>query len=142
MLNHEQVRSSIARRLGIKDVKPVQSDRNVDAVVEMMLDATQNYEKELTPDRLFDWLKTFCGDTLLKAAIAHFWFVTIHPFDDGNGRIARTISDMILCQSDRTSLRFYSMSNQIMKEKNRYYEILEITQKGSLDITLWRHCSS
>lgn len=194
LLNHDQVRSSIARRLGFNNPCSVQSDRNIDAVVEMMLDATENYQKEFTQERLFgwhaclfptgysgmykidvgkyrtnpmqvvsggigqekvhyvapdaeklnvemnrffDWLKTFCGDTLLKAAIAHFWFVTIHPFDDGNGRIARTISDMILCQSDRTSLRFYSMSNQIMKEKNRYYEILEITQKGSLDITLW-----
>ncbi len=194
ILNKEQVRSSIARRLGIQTSKLVNSDRNIDAVVEMMLDATQNYEQPLTEERLFSWhaclfptgysgmykidvgkyrenpmqvvsggiglekvhyeaLKPeqvssemqkflewinsdFC-DGFVKSAIAHLWFVTIHPFDDGNGRIARTISDMLLCRSDKSSLRFYSMSTQIMNEKNDYYSILERTQKGTLDITEW-----
>lgn len=174
IFNKEQVRSSIARRLGFQTENLVNSDRNIDAVVEMMIDATQNYEKELTEERLFswhaclfptgysgimkidvgqyrknpmqvvsggighekihyeapdfqkvpnemkkflDWLKSPKGDTLINAAVAHLWFVTIHPFDDGNGRIARTIADMILCKSDKTSYRFYSMSNQIMKDK-------------------------
>jgi len=194
ILNKEQVRSSIARRLGIQTVGIVTSDRNIDAIVEMMIDATQNYEKELTEERLFGWhaclfptgysgmfkidvakyrtnpmqvvsgglgnekihyealsfekvpseMKKFLswfnnsiGDSLIKSAIAHLWFVTIHPFDDGNGRITRTISDMLLCRSDKTPLRFYSMSNQIMNDKNNYYEILEKTQKGNLDITKW-----
>jgi len=194
ILNKEQVRSSIARRLGFERSDLVSSDRNVDAVVEMMIDATQNYDKPLTQERLFgwhaclfqtgysgmykidvgqyrknpmqvvsggighekihyeapsfekvpdemknflDWLNGSTGDSLIHAAIAHLWFVTIHPFDDGNGRITRTISDMLLCRSDRTSLRFYSLSSEIMKEKNAYYEVLEKTQKGSLDITEW-----
>lgn len=194
LLNHEQVRSSVARRLGIREENSVKSDRDIDAVVEMMIDATTDYEKEFSSQRLFgwhaclfptgysgmykidvgkyrtnpmqvvsggigqekihyvapdadrletemqkffEWIKTYSGDSLIKAAIAHLWFVTIHPFDDGNGRIARTIADMILCQSDRTSLRFYSMSNQIMKEKNKYYEVLEATQKGGMNITEW-----
>lgn len=86
----------------------------------------------------FDW---FNGeqkiDLVLKAAIAHLWFVTIHPFEDGNGRISRAISDMLLARSDEQSYRFYSMSTQIMKERNAYYDILEKTQKGDLDITKW-----
>ena len=88
-------------------------------------------------DKFLDWFNSSIGDELLKSAIAHLWFVTIHPFDDGNGRIARTISDMILCRSDKTHMRFYSMSNQIMNDKNTYYEVLERTQKGNLDITDW-----
>lgn len=194
ILNKEQVRSSIARRLSIQTSGLVNSDRSVDAVVEMMLDATRNYEQLLTEERLFawhaclfptgysgmykidvgkyrknpmqvvsggiglekvhyeapnpeqvsfemqkflEWVNSDFSDGLVKSAIAHLWFVTIHPFDDGNGRIARTISDMLLCRSDRSSLRFYSMSTQIMNEKNDYYSILERTQKGNLDITEW-----
>ncbi len=194
VLNKEQVHSSIARRLGLERSGLVASDRNIDAVVEMMLDATQNYENPLTKKRLFgwhaclfptgysgmykidvgqyrknpmvvvsggigqekihyeapasekvsgemkrflDWLNNASGDSYINAAIAHLWFVTIHPFDDGNGRIARTISDMLLCRGDRTSLRFYSLSAEILKEKNAYYDILERTQKGNLDISAW-----
>ena len=194
ILNKEQVRSSVARRLGFERSGLISSDRNIDAVVEMMIDATQNYDKPLTQQRLFgwhvclfptgysgmnkidvgqyrknpmqvvsggighekvhyeappadkvpkemskflEWLNVNTGDSLVNSAIAHLWFVSIHPFDDGNGRISRTISDMFLCRSDNTSLRFYSLSAQIMKEKNAYYDILEKTQKGNLDITEW-----
>ena len=195
LLNKEQVRSSIALRLGLQNQKSVNTDRNVDAVVEMMLNATQHYKESLTEERLFSWhaclfptgysgmnkievaqyrtspmqvvsgalghetvhyealaaekvpaeMKAFLdwlnsekqGDSLVNAAIAHLWFVTIHPFDDGNGRIARTIGDMMLCRSDHTNLRFYSMSNQISLDKKNYYDILEKTQHGSLDITEW-----
>lgn len=197
-LNTDQVRSSIARRLGIEIAGAVPTDRNVDGVVEMMLDATQGYTYELTADRLYDWhaalfpngrsgmhkitvaawrtpeagpMQVVSGamgkekvhfeapeakklpaemnmffkwfnaepttDAVLKAAIAHLWFVTIHPFDDGNGRITRAITDMLLARADGTSQRFYSMSAQILKEKANYYEILERTQKSDLDITDW-----
>jgi len=196
LLNKEQVRSSIARRLGLQKQIAVNTDRNVDAVVEMMLDATQNYKNPLTKERLFSWHaclfptgysgmnkievaqyrsgamqvvsgaigmekvhyeaptaekipeemhfflnwlneKSKSGDSLVNVAIAHLWFVTLHPFEDGNGRIARTISDMMLCRSDRTNLRFYSMSNQISLDKKNYYDVLERTQHGSPDITEW-----
>ena len=198
VLDEQQVRSSIARKLGMDVVGLIPSERNVDGVVEMMLDATQNYKAELTKDRLFGWqaalfptgysgmskievgtwrknalddpMQVVSGalgklkihyeapaaelietqmdffltwfnkpglDKLLKAAIAHFWFVTIHPFEDGNGRIARAIADMQLAKADETPFRFYSMSAQIRKERNEYYFILEQTQKGSLDITIW-----
>lgn len=198
VLDEQQVRSSIARKLGMDVVGLIPSERHVDAVVEMMLDATQNYKAELTKDRLFGWhaalfptgysgmskievgtwrknalddpMQVVSGalgklkihyeapaaelierhmeffltwfnkpglDKLLKAAIAHFWFVTIHPFEDGNGRIARAIADMQLAKADETTFRFYSMSAQIRKERNEYYFILEQTQKGSLDITIW-----
>ncbi len=195
VLDKDQVRSSIARRLGIVKGDLVASSRNVDGVVEMMLDATQNYDKELTEERLFGWhaalfpvgysgmykievakyrtgeMQVVSGamgkekihyeapkperlksemsaflewlntnnelDQVIKSAIAHFWFVTIHPFDDGNGRIARTIADMILSRSDGSHERFYSMTNQIQKERKEYYEILESAQKGDSDITEW-----
>lgn len=199
VLEERQVRSSIARRLGMDIAGLVPSDRNVDGVVEMMLDATQNFEKPLTKERLFDWhaslfpsgrsgmtkisvgkwrddssgtMQVVSGvmghervhfeaprasklekemaefinwfnteqelDPVLKAALAHFWFVTIHPFEDGNGRIARAISDMQLARSENSRQRFYSMSAQIRNERNTYYKILEGTQKSlSLDITLW-----
>ena len=196
LLNKEKVRSSIARRLGIKISNSVNSDRNVDAIVEMMLDATQNYDKPITKERLlgwhaclfptgysgmnkievaqyrtggmqvvsggigmekvhyeappaadveremnqfFAWLNddSLQGDLIIKAAVAHLWFLTIHPFEDGNGRIARTISDTLLCRSDRTKFRFYSMSNQISLDKKKYYRILEQTQHGPVDITDW-----
>lgn len=194
-LNKEEVRSSIARKLGIAKQDLIASSHNVDGVVEMMLDATQNYAKKLTEERLLGWhaalfpigysgmykievakyrtgemqvvsgamgreivhyeapkpenlelemtkfLNWFNSDTvtdfIIKSAIAHFWFVTIHPFDDGNGRIARTIADMMLCRSDCSEQRFYSMSNQIQKERKEYYQILESTQKGDNNITAW-----
>jgi len=197
ILNSDQVRSSIARRLGIEMAGAVESDRNVEGVVEMMLDATQNCFEPLTAERLFDWhaalfptgrsgmykimvadwrkdttgpMQVVSGalgkekvhfqapdsgllenemtrfvdwfnsttvDLVIKAAIAHLWFVTIHPFDDGNGRITRALTDMLLAQSDKSNQRFYSMSAQIRLERKQYYEILEKTQKGNLDITNW-----
>lgn len=198
MLNLEQVRSSIARKLGMDIAGLVPSDRHVDGVVEMMLDATLNFRKKLSADRLFGWhaslfpngrsgmhkisvgtwrdnekgpmqvvsgamgkekihfeapearklkgemslfLKWFNAkdqlDPVLKSAIAHLWFVTIHPFDDGNGRIARAIADMQLTRADGDQQRFYSMSAQIRVERTTYYNMLEKTQKGSLDITPW-----
>ena len=197
-LNPDQVRSSIARRLGMEIAGSVESDGDVDGVVEMMLDAAQNCFKPLTADRLFDWhaalfptgrsgmhkitvadwrkdatgpMQVVSGamgkekmhfqapdsalvenemnlfldwfnnnaktDLVLKAAIAHLWFVTIHPFDDGNGRITRALTDMLLARSDKSNQRFYSMSAQIRIERKGYYGILEKTQKGNLDITEW-----
>lgn len=198
-LDAAQVRSSIARRLGLDIAGVVPVDRNVEGVVEMMLDATQNFKAPLTEERMFGWhsalfptgrssmqkivagqwrdndksdpmqvvsgpmgretihfqapdsdvvpdeiahfLKWFNSETnidpVIKAAIAHLWFVTIHPFDDGNGRIARAIADMQLARSDKSSNRFYSMSAQIRIERNAYYDILESTQKERLDITEW-----
>jgi len=197
-LDAEQVRSSIARRLGMDIAGMQPAGRNVEGVVEMMLDATRNFAEELTDERLFGWhaslfptgrsgmakimvgawrddrsgpmrvvsgplgreevhyeapaaerldkemtsfLKFFNDgpsmDPLLKAALAHLWFVTIHPFDDGNGRIARAIADMQLARSEGSSQRFYSMSAQIREERKTYYEILEHTQQGTMDITPW-----
>ena len=195
ILNKDQVRSSIARRLGLEVSGLVDSPRNVEGVVEMMLDATQKYMQPVTAERLFGWhaalfptgysgmykievgkyrsgaMQVVSGamgkekihyeapdagwvesgmnkflqwfnsssetDPVLKAAISHFWFVTIHPFDDGNGRIARAITDMQLARSDGSSQRFYSMSNQILTERKKYYKILEKTQRGTNDITGW-----
>jgi len=198
VLDREQVRSSIARRLGMDIGALLPADRNVEGVVEMMLDATQKYAPPLTAERLFAWhaalfptgrsgmakiavgrwradksgpmqvvsgpmgrerihyqapvaklvrgqmqafLKWFnaksTSDEVLKAAIAHLWFVTIHPFDDGNGRIARAIADMALARSEDSAWRFYSMSTQIWLERKAYYDILEVTQKDELDITPW-----
>jgi Fic family protein len=199
ILDADQVRSSIARRLGMDVAGLVPADRNVEGVVEMMLDATQNYKDALTEERIFGWhaalfptgrngmhkivvgawrdntkedpmqvvsgpigrekvhyqapdsellpdeMKAFLKwfntenalDPVLKAAIAHLWFVTLHPFDDGNGRIARAIADMQLARSDESNQRFYSMSAQIRKERNAYYNILEDTQKDTMDITQW-----
>jgi Fic family protein len=199
VLDPENVRSSLARRLGLdggglKD----HEDRNIDGVVEMMLDATQKFKEPLAKERLFDWhahlfpgvrttsdmcqvgawrddsrgpmqvvsgpigrhkghyvapaavrlanemrkfLEWFDGnqeeDPLLKAAIAPLWFVTIHPFEDGNGRLGRAIAEMCLARSDGSSQRFYSMSSEILEERKGYYEVLEKTQAGSLDITEW-----
>ena len=198
ILKPDQVRSSIARRLGMEISGLVPSDRNVDGVVEMTIDATQKNEKPLTTKRLFGWhaalfptgissmykitvgtwrkdetgpMQVVSGamgkekvhyqapdaanlekemnafitwfnakdtfDPVLKACIAHLWFVTIHPFEDGNGRIARAITDMQLSRSDGSKQRFYSMSAQIRLERNAYYDILEKTQKGDLNITEW-----
>lgn len=194
-LNYDQVRSSIARRLGIEIAGLVPSDRNVEGVVEMMIDATQNYLKLLTEDRLFGWhsslfpagrsgmykievgryrsgeMQIVSGamgkervhyeapapelmkfemdrfldwfnsdvdlDPVLKAAVAHFWFIIIHPFDDGNGRMARAISDLSLARSDKSSERYYSMSSQILLERKRYYEVLQKVQHSTGDITEW-----
>ena len=198
LLDTEQVRSSLARRLGIEIAALKPADRHVDGVVEMMLDATIRYPDPLTADRLFEWhaalfptgasgmrrirvgtwrddregpMQVVSGalgrekvhyqappaavlekemaafldwfnqpndtDWVMKAARAHLWFLTIHPFEDGNGRIARAIADLALARSEQSSQRFYSMSAQIRQERNAYYEILEQTQKGSLDITAW-----
>jgi Fic family protein len=195
-LDLEMVRSSIARRLGI-DIGGLKAvDRDVEGMVEMMLDATRNYEEPLTEDRLFAWhsslfpsgragmrrietgrwrtdsdgpmqvvsgpigrervhfeapaaarvsaeMQVFLDwfnasgneDWVVKAALAHLWFVTIHPFEDGNGRIARAIADMCLARSEKSSQRFYSMSAQIRRERPTYYSGLEQTQKGTLDVT-------
>jgi Fic family protein len=198
MLDMAQVRSSLARRLGIDIGGLTPVNRNVEGIVEMMLDATQRYAEPLTAERLFGWhaalfptgfgltrritvgawrtakagpmqvvsgyigrekvhfeapaaerlakeMKNFLNwfnaqldlDPVLKAGIAHLWFVTIHPFEDGNGRIARAIADCALARADEHPQRFYSMSSRIERERNDYYNILERTQKGALDITLW-----
>jgi len=197
-LNAEQVRSSIARRLGIDMAGSVPAGRDVEGVVELMLDATQRYGEVLSTERLFGWhaalfptgrsgmyritvgdwrpvgsepMQVVSGafgrekvhfeapepervpgemmafldwfnagpktDPVLKAAIAHLWFVTIHPFDDGNGRITRALTDMLLARADESPQRFYSMSAQILAEKNAYYDQLEAAQKGDRDITEW-----
>ena len=198
ILPPEQVRSSLASKLGIEYAGLPASDRNVDGMVEMLLDATQNSDKPLSIERLFDWhaglfptgrsgiykitvgdwridtkgpmqvvsggfgkekihfeapdsnrvpaeMETFLhwfnenhvNDPVIKAAIAHLWFVTIHPFEDGNGRITRALTDLLLAKADGSTHRFYSMSTQIRKERNSYYEILEKTQQGNLNITGW-----
>jgi Fic family protein len=194
-LDAAQVRSSIARRLGIHIAALKKADRHVEGVVEMMLDATRNYSQPLTGERLFAWhaalfptgrsgmtkitvgawrkgpvqvvsgplgreqihfeavpaprlrseMKAFLKwfntpadtDGVLKPALAHLWFVTVHPFDDGNGRMARAIADMALARSEGSPQRFYSMSAQIREERSAYYEILEKTQKRTMDITPW-----
>ncbi len=195
MLNPDQVRSSIARRLGMDIAGLMPSDRRVDGVVQMTLEATRNYAQPLTKERLFGWhaalfpdapaniragawrddakgpMQVVSGaigrervhyeapaagrleaetavfldwanrtggiDPVLGAAQAHLWFVTVHPFDDGNGRIARAIADWALARSEGGARRCYSMSAQIRRERQRYYEVLEQTQKGGLDVTDW-----
>jgi Fic family protein len=199
ILNKDQVSSSIARRLGMSAGALSSAEGDVEGVVEMMLDATQNYQDQLTRDRLFGWhaslfpagrsgmrkiavgawrddktgrmqvvsnrdgrhesvhyeapparaldteMKAFLDwfnakdetDPVVRAALAHLWFVTLHPFDDGNGRIARAIADMSLARSEDSSQRFYSMSAQIRLERQAYYDLLEATQKGDLDVTPW-----
>jgi Fic family protein len=197
-LEAAQVRSSLARRMGIDIGALAVIDRNVEGIVEIMLDAVRSYNSPLTNERLFAWhaalfptgrsgmrhivvggwrtkdsgdmqvvsgpigretihyeapghtrlkremarfIKWFNGplntDAVLKSAVAHFWFVTIHPFEDGNGRIARAIADMMLARSENVAQRFYSMSSQIQHERDDYYLILERCQKGTLDITNW-----
>lgn len=198
--NTDQVRSSVAQKLGMDIGGSIPADRHVEGVVDMLLDATQHYERHLDDERLFGWhaamfptgrsginkitvgswrtpetgaMQVVSGamgkelvhfeaplsenvpkemdvffdwfnskvqlDPVLKAAIAHLWFVTIHPFDDGNGRIARAITDLQLARSDESKQRFYNMSAQIQNERKKYYEILENTQKGDLEITKWLH---
>lgn len=196
ILNLNQVRSSLAKRLGFDISTSVPVSRYIEGVVEMMLDATQHYAVPMTDERLFGWhnvlfpsgisglykievgryrsgeMQVVSGamgrekvhyeapapervpeemarfiawlnednaslDPVLKAGIAHLWFVSIHPFDDGNGRITRVITEMLLCRADGSGKRFYSMSYQISLEKNKYYDVLEKTQKGNGDITEW-----
>ncbi|HXW23335.1 MAG TPA: Fic family protein [Xanthobacteraceae bacterium] len=198
IIDKDQVRSSLARRLGVDIGGLVPADRNVEGIVEMMLDATEKYDAPLTADRLFGWhaalfptgrsgmkkitvgnwrppeaepmqvvsvsgarervhfeapvaarldteMKAFLDwfnapaklDPVLKAGIAHLWFVTIHPFEDGNGRIARAIADQQLARSEESAQRFYSMSAQIRQERKAYYDTLEAAQKGDLEITPW-----
>lgn len=190
-LDRRQVRSSVARHLGLKVAGLVPSDRRVDGVVEMTLEAVEGHGKPLAAKRLFGWhrllfprpgalrvgawrdgpMQVVSGamgrervhfeapaasrleaemdaflewsngapdlDPLLRAALAHLWFVTIHPFEDGNGRIARAITEWALARSEMSPQRYYSMSSQIRQERNDYYEILERTQKGTLDVTAW-----
>lgn len=194
-LNYEQVRSSIARRLGINIAGLLPSNRHIEGIVEMMLDATQLYNLPLTEERLFGWhaalfptgysgpykievgsyrtgdMQVISGamgkekvhyqavppkhvkmemdkflewfnndntlDPVLKAAIAHFWFIIIHPFDDGNGRIGRAITDMLLACAENSGDRFYSMSSQILIERKQYYQILQKVQHSAGDITEW-----
>jgi Fic family protein len=198
LLAPEQVRSSLARRLGIETAAFVSADREVDGVVDMLLDATQKYASPLTKERLFGWhsalfptgwsgmfqikvgrlrddttgpMQVVSGsfgrerihfqapaaeslnqemdkfldwfennkelDPVLKSGVAHLWFITLHPFDDGNGRIARAIADLALARSEQTHRRFYSMSAQIAIDRKAYYSMLEQTQKGTVDITAW-----
>jgi len=198
ILNADQVRSSLAKKLGIQIENTVYSERNVDGVVDMLIDATQNYKDSLTKMRLFNWhfslfptgrsgmykiivgnwrkgttgpmqvvsgamgkekiyfeapnselinqeINTFLEwinsnkkiEPVIKAGIAHLWFITIHPFEDGNGRISRAITDMLLARADGISQRYYSMSSQIRVKRKEYYKILEKTQQGSLNITEW-----
>ncbi len=156
-LNNEQVRSSVARKLGVLLPNPTESSRYIDGVVEMALDATVNFNIPLTHERLFgwhnclfptgwsgpikidvaDWFNSDAHNGYVKSAIAHLWFVCIHPFDDGNGRVGRAIADMALSQAENSKMRFFSISHQINKDKKQYYDILEKTQKGDCEITEW-----
>ncbi|MDB5847838.1 MAG: filamentation induced by cAMP protein Fic [Rhodoferax sp.] len=197
-LNLASVRSSIARRMGVDIGAPAPTDRHVEGVVDMVLDATSRFDASLTAERLFGWhaallptgysgmarirtgdwrddasgpmqvvsgphgretvhfqappavglpaqteafLRWFnaavVGDPLVKAGLAHLWLVTLHPFDDGNGRISRAVGDMALARADGTPQRFYSLSAQIQRERNDYYDQLEAAQKGGLDATAW-----
>jgi len=194
-LNYEQVRSSIARRLGLEYAGMTNAAREVEGVVEMMLDATQKYAESLSEERLSGWhaalfptgwsgmhkIDTGCYrkgemqvvsgamgkeeihfqapshermklemdmlinwmnddtkiDFVLKAAIAHFWFIIIHPYDDGNGRIARALSDLFLARSENSPQRFYSLSNQILIDKKSYYDVLKKVQHSNGDISEW-----
>jgi len=197
-LDAEEVRSSIARRLGLEQAGAAMAGREVEGIVEMMLDATQNHAQPLTAERLFGWhaalfptgrsgmhkitvgrwrpaeagaMQVVSGpighetvhfeapaadrltqemdrflewfeadnglDPVVKAGVAHFWFVTIHPFEDGNGRIGRAIADLGLARADGTAERFYSMSSQIEAERKEYYLQLERGQRNGLDVTLW-----
>ncbi len=197
ILDMDQVRSSVARRLGMNIPGPKRRDLQVDGVVDMMMDSARNFDKELSPQRLFEWhaglfptgksgnynilvgqwregpmqvvsgalgkeklhfeapdhelleneMKVFLQwfnkkdnlDPVIKAGLAHLWFVTLHPFDDGNGRIGRSLTDMLLARGDGSPQRFYSMSARIRVERNQYYDILEKTQQGGMNVTPWLH---
>ena len=196
-LDLEQVRSSVARRLGLETGGLVHVEHRVEGIVDVIVDATGNYRDPLTRERLWgwqsalfpggrsgisriivgnwrddsdgpmrvvsgpigrervhfeappadrvdhemglflDWFNESETDWVTKAGVAHLWFVTVHPFDDGNGRVARAIADMALARAESTSQRFYSMSSQIRVERKDYYRVLEDTQRGTLDITMW-----
>ena len=199
-LDLDAVRSSVARKLGIDIGALAPSDRHVDGVVDVVLDATRHYDQPLTPERLlgwhaalfptgysgrtritvaawrtdasgpmqvvsgpvgrekvhfeappaatlpaqtqafFDWFEAApVGDAIIKAGLAHLWLVTLHPFDDGNGRLSRAVGDMALARAEGTHQRFYSFSAQIQRERKDYYDQLEATQKGPLDVTPWLH---
>lgn len=201
LLNTDEVRSSVAKRLDIDLKKNAPTNHLLDGIVDMMLDATQKYDEPLTMERLCGWhaalfptgysgmypikaghlrddaqgemqVVSYKGSTevvhyrapaakdlpallseffafinaetkmnvLIKAAIAHLWFITLHPFEDGNGRIARAITEFVLSKGEKTAFRFYSMSGQIQKERKEYYQTLEATQRGTSDITLWLKC--
>ena len=197
-LDLDAVRSSIARRLGVDIGALAPADRNVDGVVDMVLDATQHYDQPLTAERLFGWQAALfptgysgrtriqvgtwrsdaagpmqvvsgpvgrekvhyeappatklpaetaafmqwfnappTGDAIVRAGLAQLWLVTLHPFDDGNGRISRAVGDMALARAEGTAQRFYSLSAQIQRERRQYYDHLEATQRGTLDVTPW-----
>ena len=194
-LNADEVRSSIARKLGIENVKQTAPSHYVDSVVSVMLDAVSHYDQPLTKDKLCAWQAAFFPtgfsegsqievgkyrtneehivsgmfgrekvhyiapapervegemarfldwfnrdenvSSVIRSAIAHLWFVSIHPFEDGNGRLARILSDMLLARADKSEFRFYNISSQVNKDKNHYYDILEKTQHGDGDITEW-----
>lgn len=197
-LNREEVRSSVARQLGLDMEGLPTASHYIEGIVEVMIDAVRNAEEPLTAMRLFDWhaalfptgrsgawkiivgnwrqskepMQVVSGpmgkevvhfqapnandvprlmdsflqwvnsaqadiDPVIKAAVAHLWFVTIHPFEDGNGRITRTITDMLMTRADQLPHRFYSISSEILLARNEYYDILESTQNGSMDITDW-----
>lgn len=194
-LNVDEVRSSIARKLGIENIKQTAPSHYIDSVVAVMLDAVSHYDQLLTKEKIcawqaaffptgfsegsqievgqyrtneehivsgmfgrekihyvapspgrvdeemahfFDWFNNHDNiNSVIRSAIAHFWFVSIHPFEDGNGRLARILSDMLLARADKSEFRFYNISSQINKDKKRYYDILEKAQHGDGDITEW-----
>lgn len=194
-LNADQVRSSVARRLGLESVKKIPSSHYIDGVVAVMVDAMEHYDQAMTKEKLCTWqtaffpmgnsegsqievgryrtheehivsgylgrerihyiapspgrvetemshfLEWFNADVqlspVIRSAILHLWFVSIHPFEDGNGRLARILGDMYLARGDKSRLRFYNISSAINKDKNHYYDVLERTQRGTGDITEW-----
>lgn len=194
-LNVDEVRSSIARKLGIENIKQTAPSHYIDSVVAVMLDAVSHYDQLLTKEKICAWQAAFFPtgfsegsqievgqyrtneehivsgmfgrekihyvapspgrvdeemahfldwfnnhdniNSVIRSAIAHFWFVSIHPFEDGNGRLARILSDMLLARADKSEFRFYNISSQINKDKKRYYDILEKAQHGDGNITEW-----
>lgn len=194
-LNVDEVRSSIARKLGIENIKQTAPSHYIDSVVAVMLDAVSHYDQLLTKEKICAWQAAFFPtgfsegsqievgqyrtneehivsgmfgrekihyvapspgrvdeemadfldwfnnhdniNSVIRSAIAHFWFVSIHPFEDGNGRLARILSDMLLARADKSEFRFYNISSQINKDKKSYYDILEKAQHGDGDITEW-----
>ena len=137
-LNVDDVRSSIARRLGIENVKYTAPSHYIDSIVNVMLEAVQKYDQPLSKEKLCAWFDSEEPvSSVIRSAVAHFWFVSIHPFEDGNGRLARILSDMQLARGEKSDYRFYNISSQINKDKNHYYDILEKMQHGDGDLTEW-----